>query len=200
MLPFPYPIRIGTDICQISRIRRIVTGGHGVRFLQRIFSDHERTVFAARLKPAFEAAEKAAMPERATSKRPAQDAALDQAVTFVAGRFAAKEAAFKAHSTYRLGFHDVHIMTRRLTLAPGESKPPGAAPYAVIQPRPPFTSVAQEAQVSISHDGGYATAVCLGFEQPLTPEAQLDEQRSDDNSEGRTEAAEGSAGESPRGE
>lgn len=64
-------------------------------------------------------------------------------------RFAAKEAAFKAHPTHHLSFHDVVIRS------PGK----GAGPVtAVIRgAEADFTAL-----VSISHDGGFAVGVCLG--------------------------------------
>ena len=64
-------------------------------------------------------------------------------------RFAAKEAAFKAHPNHHLSFHDVVIRS------PGK----GAGPVAAIirGAEVDFTAL-----VSISHDGGFAVGVCLG--------------------------------------
>lgn len=74
-------------------------------------------------------------------------------------RFAAKEAAIKAHPHRRLTFHDV-IIERR----PVEGETLGSGP-----PIARIRSGEEEAEdtsalVSISHDGNYATAVCLGHE------------------------------------
>jgi phosphopantetheinyl transferase (holo-ACP synthase) len=83
-----------------------------------------------------------------------------------APRFAAKEAAFKAHPHRRLGFHDVLILSgpdaRQLTdgawgWAPG-------VPTALIKAPRGSGGRDQLARVSISHDGEYATATCIGFE------------------------------------
>ena len=64
-------------------------------------------------------------------------------------RFAAKEAAFKAHPTHHLGFHDIVIRS-----VGAESGPIAA----IIKGKEvDFTSL-----VSISHDGGFAVGVCLG--------------------------------------
>lgn len=41
-LPFPYPLRIGTDICRIGRIERILRSVRGPRFVQRLLSPEER--------------------------------------------------------------------------------------------------------------------------------------------------------------
>jgi phosphopantetheinyl transferase (holo-ACP synthase) len=99
-------------------------------------------------------------------------------------RWAAKEAAFKAHPHLRLGFHDV------LILPPGEMQEQTGdhhqllyrqqawqatgAPVAVIKPGGGRRD--QIAMVSISHDGNYASAVCIGFE--LGPEGGDRERRS----------------------
>lgn len=64
-------------------------------------------------------------------------------------RFAAKEAAFKAHPTYHLSFHDIVIRS-----VGAESGPVAA----IIR----GTEVDFTALVSISHDGGFAVGVCLG--------------------------------------
>lgn len=74
-------------------------------------------------------------------------------------RFAVKEAAIKAHPHRHLTFHDIMIERR---LVKGE----------VLGSGPPIARIrgaegeAEDttAMVSISHDGDYATAVCLGFE------------------------------------
>lgn len=69
-------------------------------------------------------------------------------------RFAAKEAAIKAHSDRKLTFHDVIIEKREVD---GERLGSG----------PPIARIRGEGEedesalVSISHDGDYATAVCV---------------------------------------
>ncbi|KAL1836479.1 hypothetical protein VTJ49DRAFT_5081 [Mycothermus thermophilus] len=93
-----------------------------------------------------------------------------RAVEFVAGRFAAKEAAFKAHPHLHLGFHDVLILAAgdAQSMFGKERWPPltnsrtGNAPVAII--RDGDKGRIQVAQISISHDWGYATAVCMGFD------------------------------------
>lgn len=74
-------------------------------------------------------------------------------------RFAAKEAAIKAHSNRRLTFHDVIIERRggrRETLGSGP-------PVARIRGEDGDVS----ALVSISHDGDYATAVCVAHDESV---------------------------------
>lgn len=72
------------------------------------------------------------------------------------GRFAAKEAAIKAHRHRRLTFHDIELQH-----AGAGSAPPSA--------RIKGESDAEEdasALISISHDGDYATAVCVVIDDP----------------------------------
>lgn len=40
--PFPFPLNVGTDICQISRIYGIVAGPQRTRFINRILAPEER--------------------------------------------------------------------------------------------------------------------------------------------------------------
>lgn len=46
---FPFPLNIGTDICQISRIYRILSGPRASRFVNRILSPEELAKKDARL-------------------------------------------------------------------------------------------------------------------------------------------------------
>jgi hypothetical protein len=53
-LKFPYPITIGTDICQISRIYNLLTKGDSKYtrlFLKRLLTKREQTIQAERLRP-----------------------------------------------------------------------------------------------------------------------------------------------------
>ncbi|KAK1997505.1 hypothetical protein LX36DRAFT_578301, partial [Colletotrichum falcatum] len=77
-------------------------------------------------------------------------------------RFAAKEAAFKAHPFRRLSFHDITIARR--ALVEGKADPNGSGPPVAVIRGEREGEPGQMAMVSISHDGDYATAVCLGFE------------------------------------
>ncbi|KAJ8060378.1 hypothetical protein OCU04_010707 [Sclerotinia nivalis] len=86
---------------------------------------------------------------------------------FVAGRFAAKEAAKKAFSKRRLNFHDITIDS------PSLDNLRSRAPITLIR-----ATTGHEDQIvpmSISHDGDYATAVCMSCEDvapPTTPDLQ----------------------------
>ncbi|KAL1889309.1 hypothetical protein Sste5346_008964 [Sporothrix stenoceras] len=108
---------------------------------------------------------------------------LWRAAQFLAGRFAAKEAAIKAHPHLPgLTLQDVRIARRaaaektdELDHVIGEdvvqrrnanSGPPLAyvRVYALEKDGDGSDIVEQEARISISHDGEYATAVCLGVQ------------------------------------
>ncbi|KAI9649793.1 hypothetical protein NHQ30_002374 [Ciborinia camelliae] len=84
---------------------------------------------------------------------------------FLAGRFAAKEAAKKAFSKRKLGFHDITIDN------PSMDNLRSTAPITLIR-----SDNGREDQIvpmSISHDGDYATAVCMSCED-IAPPPQLD--------------------------
>jgi holo-[acyl-carrier protein] synthase len=76
------------------------------------------------------------------------------------GRFAAKEAAIKAHHSRRLTFQDISILSTSNPNLDTGSK----APVAVVVPSNGNYEDGQEIRVSISHDGDYATAVCMAFD------------------------------------
>lgn len=78
-------------------------------------------------------------------------------------RWAAKEAIIKAHKHRRVTFHDIEIHT------PWKNASGSVAPIAIVKSEegdehPSY----QEVQVSISHDGNYATATALVFEPSPT--------------------------------
>ena len=86
-----------------------------------------------------------------------------------ARRFAAKEAAIKAHSHRRLTFHDVIIERRS-----GGAERLGSGP-PVARIRAAASATAEEdvsAMISISHDGDYATAVCLAHDPSVVEDGQ----------------------------
>lgn len=78
-------------------------------------------------------------------------------VTDDVSRFAAKEAVIKAHPDRALTWHDITIKSQTAAI-PGRN----GAPSAIIRGE----NEDQEALLSISHDGKYATAVCLGAGEP----------------------------------
>lgn len=82
-------IGVGTDILEIERVRALINGRLGERFLRRILTPRERQLAAER-KEQYE---------------------------FAAGRFAAKEAIVKAFGCgigEHIGFQDIEIIPDRL--------------------------------------------------------------------------------------
>ncbi len=78
----------------------------------------------------------------------------------------------KAHPSLGLTFHRIVVARRRQRQQSGVSSEgpddggpeTGSGPPIVLVRGEDEGAPAQEALVSISHDGDYATAVCLGFE------------------------------------
>lgn len=54
--PFPIPMTVGTDICQISRIFRVLASARGPRFVDRILTPGERAMSAVMRKGEVRAA------------------------------------------------------------------------------------------------------------------------------------------------
>ncbi|KAL7789556.1 hypothetical protein V8C37DRAFT_386294 [Trichoderma ceciliae] len=170
--PFPLPLNIGTDVCQISRIYGILRSPRGMRFVNRIFSPEEQARKDPRLRclegrPVNKSFQNGVSQPIETSygrtlssqEIARQDPERWAAATFVAGRFAAKEAAIKAHSHRRLTFHDVLIERR----GRDEERLGSGPPVARIKSEEREDEDVS-AMVSISHDGDYATAVCMAHD------------------------------------
>jgi hypothetical protein len=80
-------------------------------------------------------------------------------------RFAAKEAVIKAHHNRRLTYHSIIIHLGSSKQLEASDRVQGSkAPYAVVISESGSWEDGQEVKLSISHDGGYATAVCLAYE------------------------------------
>ncbi|ROT40653.1 hypothetical protein SODALDRAFT_321961 [Sodiomyces alkalinus F11] len=180
--PFPFPLNVGTDICRISRIFRVLAGRRATRFVSRILTPEEIAAAPIARPPLTLPTALAAGyglregVDFSTLKKTYPD--LWTQATFLAGRFAAKEATFKAHPSMRLSWHDIVI--KRAHDVGGtqldeeerhgeddepRSPPNGSGPpIAVIRTGGKSTpGEEQTAMLSISHDGDYATAVCLGY-------------------------------------
>ncbi|KAL2066076.1 hypothetical protein VTL71DRAFT_2147 [Oculimacula yallundae] len=99
------------------------------------------------------------------------DEALWGAARWLAGRFAAKEATMKAYASRRLTYHSILI----LKPPPKEGVEGSVAPVVLVlnedagkarsDEEREEVPVGQEVRVSISHDGDYATAVCLAVDE-----------------------------------
>ncbi|KXH62484.1 hypothetical protein CSAL01_13451 [Colletotrichum salicis] len=212
MLPpkrFPFPFKLGTDICQISRIYRILAKDKEASFLRRILTKNERLAIPASLMSTDASGTASEVSKdddfQALKER---NPLLWKKASFLAGRFAAKEATFKAHPTRNLTWHDITIVRKRFeqlrdiegmervkaqegeenkkeveeeeepkevegkaeetsstttTPADDESTDNGSGPPVAIVRSSYDDMPDQEVLVSISHDGDYATAVCIGF-------------------------------------
>ncbi|KAH8911309.1 hypothetical protein BR93DRAFT_923995 [Coniochaeta sp. PMI_546] len=143
---FPLPFKVGTDICRITRVKHILNGPRSEKFIKRILTEEERVLASDLLQP-FLAEE--SVPESIDSdKKPEKPGNVGKVPRFIASRFAAKEAVIKA-SEDRLTFHDILILKRQ-----------SGEPFAIIKAGY-GRSQDREALLSISHDGDYATAVCI---------------------------------------
>jgi holo-[acyl-carrier protein] synthase len=115
---------VGIDIVAVARIRRLLTR-YGDRFIARVLGDDERKLLASR---------------------------TDRA-QFVAGRFAAKEAAIKAlgrYQTERPSFPALQVL-------PG----PGGVPEVKMDNNQVRLPKNVTALVSLSHEREYATAIVI---------------------------------------
>ncbi|KAH7359556.1 hypothetical protein BKA66DRAFT_472773 [Pyrenochaeta sp. MPI-SDFR-AT-0127] len=179
--PFPYALRVGTDICSVSRLRAIISRPNNgrplnplVRFIARVLTYPERKYFWHRFGP----------PEELLTR-------LDTVSQFLAGRFAAKEACRKACTHLdkdARGFQQIIILPiASLHRDEHQSSPPrglildkvydevfeksGTATAedeeevgredAIRTPVYLNELEGQLCEISISHDGGFATAVAI---------------------------------------
>ncbi|KAI9678212.1 MAG: hypothetical protein M1817_006157 [Caeruleum heppii] len=151
-------LSIGNDIVHIPRIRRLLTTPNKRYidpFVRRIFSPEEQPkVF-----------QKVGILERGGLHR------ADSLAQWMAGRFAAKEAAIKAMSSRKLTWHDIIIHDDKRKPYITIRRPPWVPPSSVdgesvSTPAPASPAETDEivAQLSISHDEEYATAVVLAID------------------------------------
>ncbi|KAG5925312.1 hypothetical protein E4U53_003346 [Claviceps sorghi] len=149
--PFPLALNVGTDICQISRIYGILNSPRRSRFINRILAPEEVNRYESRLSGGGTSNARG---------RDVKDTELWKTAAFVAGRFAAKEAAIKAHTHRRLTFHDI-VIERRAERT--QDQLGSGPPVARIKAEAGMDEDAS-ALISISHDGDYATAVCVAHD------------------------------------
>lgn len=168
--PFPFALRVGTDIVSITRIREALTRHRRPQnkspwhpLLDRLFTQREQDIFHRKF-PHFTIAD---------------DKQLPRIFQHIAGRWAAKEAVVKAAKPRRITLLDVEILMqaeskemyalirdktfvhktfKHLDLASaGNADIDTAADEESDENDPP----GQMAAISISHDRDYATAVCI---------------------------------------
>ncbi|KAJ4390640.1 hypothetical protein N0V93_004238 [Gnomoniopsis smithogilvyi] len=167
---FPLSLGLGTDICHVIRIEGILKSSRGARFVRKILNPEERTHpkiqwllqpqsgptpstqnAQSRLKGSSPCSDHLQAGWKLDESSSAPD--IQIAAKFIAGRFAAKEAVVKAHPHRALTWHDITIRSQA-AVHPGRN----GAPLAIVHGE----NEDLEALISISHDGEYATAVCLG--------------------------------------
>jgi holo-[acyl-carrier protein] synthase len=118
---------IGIDICHIPRISKVVRR-FGCRFLNRAFHKSEISTYEDYLKGGLQ----------------------EEGITYLASRWAVKEATFKAFRYGRAQFPDIYLVN--------------TVPSLVLEGS--ALSIAQQlciksSHVSVSHDGDYATAYVI---------------------------------------
>lgn len=96
--PFPFPLNVGTDICQISRIYHILRSPRGTRFVQRVLAPEEQGARRVDLGPAHgdgQRTDEAILSRAAASRKPwegiheelaRRDPVVWKSAAFVAGR------------------------------------------------------------------------------------------------------------------
>lgn len=160
LVPFPYALNIGTDVVHLPRMYRLLTRRRTTsnetylhRFTRRILCRQEIEDFQARfgllINPHHDPSEQ--------EDRAVVDAEVTTDMArWLAGRFAAKEAARKAApgGATSIGWKDVLVRTAPASSA-GSSRP------EVV-----FLNGAESrlGKLSISHDGDYVVATVLAAE------------------------------------
>ena len=151
-LPFPLPLRIGTDIVHTPRISRLLNrADYLTRFTRRILDPQEQADFATRFKETLVL--------HGTSTNPPITAEMTR---WLAGRFAAKEAARKAapEGAAEIGWKDVVV---RAQGGVGNKQDKSSIPEIVYWPEGRDGRPGSVGRLSISHDGEYAFATVMAW-------------------------------------
>ncbi|KAJ0422602.1 hypothetical protein BJY00DRAFT_279831 [Aspergillus carlsbadensis] len=175
-LPFPLALNIGTDIVHLPRITRLISrpGGYLSRFTRRILTESEQTDFRAR----FALPQPQYLPSPPSlglhTGRNAKQGGKEVRITpdmarYLAGRFAAKEAARKAArgGASALGWKDVVIrVSRGQEALGGQGGDVNKGEGAEGRPEIVFLDgdgdgSGRLGRLSISHDGEYVIAVVM---------------------------------------
>jgi holo-[acyl-carrier protein] synthase len=169
--PFPLPFSIGTDICHIPRIAALLQKD-GLRFVRRVLHERELKAYDVKITAALEklrddTSRDAGGMLRDFRKEGGQDSGTEASSfeAWMAGRWAVKEAAIKAYGWRRLYLRDVVVLEGKARADGGRG-----APVAFVAPVKDAKDarevdgedeIWEEVKVSISHDGEFATAVCM---------------------------------------
>lgn len=173
-IPFPFALHIGTDIVHIPRITALLTrrGNYLTRFTRRILCDQEQRDFHHRFKETLSLQQQSPNTSFASTRSSIITADMTR---WLAGRFAAKEAARKAapNGAASIGWKDV--MVRVQELSDSDSNPDlntGVAQSHLVdglsrKPEIVYLGTAKDGsdsrigKLSISHDGEYVVATVL---------------------------------------
>ncbi|KAL1962015.1 hypothetical protein VTN77DRAFT_659 [Rasamsonia byssochlamydoides] len=154
-LPFPYALNIGTDVVHLPRILRLISRPRGKskesyleKFTRRILCEQEQEDFRNRFR--------LRQTQRDDPSTPSSNPMITTDMArWLAGRFAAKEAARKAApgGAASVGWKDVLVRTEE-----------GAASSGSRRPEVVYLGEGDSGRVgklSISHDGDYVVATVL---------------------------------------
>ena len=167
-IPIPLPYTIGTDIVHIKRIHQLIfgtlqpkNGGKRLtRFLDRILHPLERQDFDKR----FPSSKFFSSEHSSETTRGAIAQLHISTGSWLAGRWAAKEAAKKAWGAQNVGFKDVRVEVSnggdvQIVCCGWTDTGWGQLPERAEQ----------VGKLSISHDGEYAVATVMASPLQITP-------------------------------
>ncbi|KAL3460504.1 hypothetical protein BJX64DRAFT_262849 [Aspergillus heterothallicus] len=173
-LPFPLALNIGTDIVHLPRITRLVSrrGDYLSRFTSRILSETEQADFRARFAlPPLQSQPPLPLNSK-TEKQNRGDTEVEitpEMARWLAGRFAAKEAARKAAKggASALSWKDVVVRVAQKQPKRDGSRPDNDEGESA-EGRPEIVFLDRNddgpgrlGRLSISHDGEYVVATVL---------------------------------------
>jgi holo-[acyl-carrier protein] synthase len=171
---------MGTDIVHLPRISRLISRrDYLTRFTRRILDEQEHKDFQTRFKETLQL-------HGGNSKYPPVTAEMTR---WLAGRFAAKEAARKAapDGAASISWKDVVVRAQGGT---GNKEDASAMPEIVFWPDGKDGKPGSTGQVSISHDGEYAFATVLAWNPPVRSKAiqdrNLEDRKGDEENEYKT--------------
>lgn len=142
LIPFPYSLNIGTDIVHLPRIVRLINRPDYLhRFTRRILHEQEQQDFRTRF---------SLLPSSSGAEKITPDMAR-----WLAGRFAAKEAARKAApaGAASLGWKDVIVRVGEVDK--------GRPEIVYLDHLGGESCEGRVGKLSISHDGDYVVATVL---------------------------------------
>ncbi|KAJ5532251.1 hypothetical protein N7494_008803 [Penicillium frequentans] len=173
-IPFPFALNVGTDIVHLPRITALLTrrGNYLTRFTRRILCDQEQRDFHHRFKESLSLQSQS----QNNSDTPTRSSIVTADMTrWLAGRFAAKEAARKAapDGAASIGWKDVMVWVQEEPSSDLDTDVnTGVAQSHLVnglsrKPEIVYLGTAEDGsdsrvgKLSISHDGEYVIATVL---------------------------------------